>query len=99
MRPSYKMLVGGEFGDFWKFAFVTINPYRRTAATQRVHVETELNATGWSRQGILDGGLPVAASSAGSWAGALVPISKYSAGSKQLRAEKVRGPGRNFDAG
>ena len=98
MRPSYKMLIGGEFGDFWKLAFVTINPYRCTAATQRVHVEPELKATVWSRQGTLDRGLRVASeSSAGPWAEALVPISKYSAGSKQLRAQQVCGPKRNFD--
>ena len=98
MRPSYKMLIGGEFGDFWKLAFVTINPYRCTAATQRVHVEPELNATVWSRQGTLDRGLLVASeSSAGPWAEALVPISKHNAGSKQLRAQQVCGPGRNID--
>src|SRR5438874_8775920 len=98
MRPSYKMLIGGEFADFWKLAFVHINPYRCTAATQRVHVEPELNATVWSRQGTGDRGLPAASeSSAGPWVEALVPISKYSAGSKQLRAQRACSPKPNFD--
>ena len=92
------MSIGGEVRDFWKLALVTINPYRCTAATQRVHVEPELNATVWSRQGTGDVGLRAASeSSAGPWAEALVSTSKHSAASKQLRAQQVCGPGRYFD--
>jgi hypothetical protein len=92
------MLIGGESSDFWKLACVTINPYRCTAATQRVHVEPELNATFWSRQGTGDTGLRAASeSSAGPWPEALVPISKHSAGSKQPRTQHVCDPRRNFD--
>ena len=98
MRPSYKILIGGEFGDFRKLAFVTTNPYRCTAAMQKVHVDPELNDTVWARQGTGDIGLRAASeSSAGPWAEALVPISKHSAGSKQLRAQQVCDPRRNFD--
>src|SRR3954454_13717428 len=98
MRPSYKMLTGGEVGDFWKWAFVIINPYRCTAARQRVHVEPELNDTFCSRQGTGDAGLRAASeSSAGPWAEALVAISKHSAGSKQLLSQQVCEPRRNFD--